>query len=385
MSTVDQKSETIPADTGLLAPNPNTRFATLFDEKNPFLPERGGELQQVQVAYETYGNLAETGDNAILICHALTGDAHVGNNPQQGDLPGWWAEIIGPGKSLDTDKYFVVCANFLGSCYGTTGPVSINPKTGKRYGVDFPEVTVRDMVIVQHELLQQLGVREIATVIGGSLGGMQVLEWAVMYPEMVRRIIPIATTARHSAWSIALNETARLAIMNDPDWQNGNYDKQPLRGLSLARMIAMISYRSQPSFQERFGREEVDLVKLNGSARILNDQPPRFQVESYLRYQGIKLVKRFDANTYLTITRAMDSHDLSRNREPLTVVLSNISAKTLCIGISSDVLYPPHEQREISENIPNAEYREIISEHGHDAFLIEFDQLNKMVSEFLVS
>jgi homoserine O-acetyltransferase len=357
-----------------------------FDEA--FQLESGESLPSVTVAYETYGKLNEKGTNVILICHALTGDAHVSDytyknnglasNSNQNKQKGWWDELIDTGKAFDPEKYFVICSNILGGCYGTTGPTSINPSTGKIYGAGFPIVTVRDIVNLQYKLLTAIGVNKIQAIAGGSLGGMQVLEWAIMYPEFVEKIIPIATAARHSAWCIGLNETARKAIMDDPIWKNGDYDIQPRSGLSTARMIAMISYRSFESFNKKFGREIKNNDKLTNSKLDLN-----FQIENYLHYQGNKLVDRFDANTYITISKAMDLHDVSRGRSSLAETLGSIKAKALCIGINSDILYPPSEQKEIASLIPNSRYYEIDSIHGHDAFLIEFDQLNRLIKNWM--
>jgi homoserine O-acetyltransferase len=327
----------------------------------------------VSVAYETYGRLNADGTNAILVCHALTGDAHAAGVDAKGRV-GWWDGVIGSGKAFDTDKYFVVCSNFLGSCYGTNGPASLNPATGLPYGRSFPAFTVRDMVKLQYHALKHLGINRLVTISGGSLGGMQVLEWALMYPDFVKSIVPIATSARHSAWCIGLNEVARLAIENDEGWTNGNVHSDPQRGLALARMIAIISYRSRASFEQRFSRNQT-----RGGA----SQDPLFDVESYLHYQGEKLVNRFDAATYVAITKAMDRHDISRGRLGLQETLNTIRAKALCIGIDSDVLYPIVEQAELAAHIPNAKYAEVRSIHGHDAFLIEFDQLNRLIKDFL--
>ena len=362
---------------------PLAKSKVLFTPDKPFVLESGDSLPIVEVEYETYGALNATGSNAILVCHALTGSAHAAAAAPN-DPPGWWDGLIGPGNAIDTTKYFVVCSNFLGSCYGTTGPASTDPATGKEYRMTFPQITVRDMVHVQHALLASLGVKSLATVIGGSLGGMQVLEWAILYPAMVRSIIPIATGAQHSAWGIGLNETARLAILNDPEWNNGNYTSQPLRGLALARMIAMISYRSAGSFQERFGYESNSRTGFkDGQPNPFAARSPLFEVERYLHYQGAKLVDRFDAATYIYVSRALDDHDVGKNRGSVAQALGCISAPTLCIGIDSDILYPAAEQKQIAAMITNARYAEIHSRHGHDAFLIEYDQLNRIVDKFL--
>ena len=366
-------------------PSPTkAKTVRVFTHEKPLKLELGGTLSPVDVAYETYGTLNSDGSNAILVCHALTGNAHAANlAPHQNGQPGWWDGVIGPGKGFDTDRYFVISSNFLGSCYGTTGPVSINPSTGKPYQADFPQMTVRDMVRVQRELVGALGVKRLVTVAGGSLGGMQVLEWGLLYPEIVDSLLPIATAARHSPWCIALNEAARLAIQNDPTWNDGHYSDQPAQGLALARMVAMISYRSAESLNAKFGRA----LQQDHSGNEYRDPFARgrdlFQVESYLRYQGKKLVDRFDANAYLAITRAMDLHDVSSGRGSVATALGRISAKVLSIGIDSDVLYPVEEQKELAGLIPQARYAEIHSPHGHDAFLIEFEAMNKLIRDFL--
>lgn len=356
-----------------------------FNEQ--FQCEFGVVLPKVTVAYETYGTLNADRNNAVLVCHALSGDAHASDYYQKENVPGkvtahghkgWWNGLIGEGKAFDPAKHFVICSNILGSCYGTSGPTSINPVTGKKYAMDFPIITVRDMVKLQHKLIEYLGVKKLRVVTGGSLGGMQVLEWAIMYPELVESIIPIATAVKHSAWCIGLNEIARKAILDDPAYNNGNYKEQPRAGLSTARMIAMVSYRSAASFQQKFGREVIE--NKFSTAKTCEEL---YQVESYLYYQGEKFVDRFDANTYFYITRALDSHDVTRNRGKMNEVLGSIKAKTLCMGISSDILYPVEEQKEIASLIPGSEYFEIVSIAGHDAFLIEFDQMDAVIKNFM--
>jgi len=366
-----------------------TKFQTLFKAISLQL-ECGEQLSDVTVAYQTYGKLNEFGDNVIMVHHALTGNAHLTGRISQQELnntkhlfqltnynkmffgkEGWWSPIVGPGLAIDTNKYFVVCSNVLGSCYGTTGPTSINGITEQSYNMDFPEITVRDMVNVQKELMDLLGVKKIKLAIGGSLGGMQVLEWAIMYGEMIESIMPIGASSGHSAWAIGLNEASRNAIKNDPKWEKGNYEEQPELGIGLARKIAMISYRSYESFNKKFDRE------------LSKKKTHEFDIESYLNYQGEKLTKRFDANSYLYLSKAMDLHDVGRNRGGIKAVLNQINCKTTCVGISSDILYPPEEQKEIADNIPSANYVEINSIHGHDAFLIEFEQMGKIIRDFL--
>lgn len=354
-----------------------TQVTDVATPENPLKLQRGEILEQVAVAYETYGELNASGDNAALLCHALTGSAHAAGLLERESVPGWWDPLIGPGKPIDTTQYFVICSNVLGGCYGTTGPTSINPGTGQPYRLDFPRYTVRDMVSVQRRLVEQLGVSSLAAVVGGSMGGMQVLEWAVMFPELVRSIIPIAIGARHSAWAIGLNEVARRAITSDPAWQGGDYPlgQQPETGLGLARAVAMLSYRSFDSLESKFGRQRVSEAK-----GLLE---PSFEIESYLAYQGVKLVKRFDANTYLYITRAMDDYDLAEGRGRVATVLRGIKQRALVMGINSDVLYLETEQKQLVEHLPNATYHRINSPHGHDAFLIEFPQIAVRIRKFL--
>lgn len=355
-----------------------TQTAQLYDETDPLRLECGQTLAPIIVAYETYGALNDQGTNAILICHALSANAHAAGYHSPSDkVAGWWDGLIGPGKAFDTERYFVVCPNILGSCYGTTGPTSVDPQTGRPYRMSFPPITVRDMVRVQKRLLDFLGVNRLVTVSGSSLGGMQVLEWALMYPDVCESIIPISTAAQQPAWCVALNTAARVAITNDPGWRSGNYHDQPTHGLALARMIGMISYRSPQEFERRFGRQ-----RRNPAGDYFNFDNC-FQVESYLRHQGQKLVQRFDANTYLYLTRAMDLHDVAYGRSDLASVLASVRARVLSIGVSSDQRYPAVLQKEIARCIPGAQYVEIDSIHGHDAFLIEFEKLGSVISEFL--
>ena len=355
-----------------------TQTITLYDAASPLHLACGSDLSPVIVAYETYGSLNHEGTNAVLICHALTANAHAaGYHSKEEETPGWWDGLIGPGRAFDPKKYFIVCPNILGSCYGTTGPASINPETGVTYRTSFPQFTVRDIVAVQKKLLEALGVNRLATVCGSSLGGMQVLEWGVSYPDFCETIIPISTSARQSAWCIGLNTAARAAITSDPAWKDGAYEQQPMRGLATARMIGMLSYRSAEELEKRFGRKR----QSHTADRFDHSNP--FQVESYLHYQGEKLGKRFDANTYIYLSRAMDLHDITHGRAALPEVLSSIKARTLCLGVSSDLRYPPREQKEIVRFTPRARYAEIVSLHGHDAFLIEFAQINALIKSFL--
>jgi homoserine O-acetyltransferase len=358
----------------------STRQDALFNE--PLVLESGRELTNIIVAFETYGKLNDEANNAILVCHALTGDALAAGKDENGTT-GWWADMIGPGKTFDTNKFFVVCANVLGGCQGTTGPASINPETNRPWGMSFPVITIKDMVKVQRKLIELLGVNKLKIVAGGSMGGMQVLEWAVMYPELVENIIPIATSCRLSALGIAYNEVGRRAIMQDPDWQGGNYypGLGPVNGLSLARMIATITYKSDESFSLRFGRN------MATPANEIFDNSSYFEVESYLRYQGQKLTRRFDANSYLYLIKAMDFHDISRGVGTLEQALNRFQGKSLVVGINSDFLYPSYEQRQLVTMLhrlgKEVDYYEIDSPYGHDAFLIEFKQMEKGLGDFI--
>lgn len=353
-----------------------------FSLPGEVLLDSGGKLKNVQLAYETYGRLNPDKSNAILICHALTGDAHAAGLHEGESKPGWWDILIGPGKTIDTNRYFVICSNVLGGCKGSTGPSSIDPDTGRQYGKDFPFITIGDMVNVQKELVDHLGISKLFAVIGGSMGGVQVLQWAVSYPEYVTKAIAIATTAHSSPQQIAFNEVARIAILSDPKWNNGDYysGQAPIHGLALARMIGHITYLSDTSMHQKFGR------KLQDKKEYDYDLGFDFEVESYLHYQGQSFTKRFDANSYLYITKALDYFDLSTNGS-LIEGMKNATAKFLIVAVSSDWLYPPYQSREIvsalSANDIDVTYREIESGYGHDAFLLEHGQLAYIIGHFL--
>ncbi|MFW6005807.1 MAG: homoserine O-acetyltransferase MetX [Candidatus Bipolaricaulota bacterium] len=346
--------------------------------------ESGRKFGPIDVAYETYGELNKDRSNAVLICHALTGDAHAAGWHDGEEKPGWWDNMIGPGKAFDTDKYFVISSNVLGGCQGTTGPSSINPETGEPYGLNFPVITVKDMITVQRKLLEYLGVDRIFAVAGGSLGGMQALQWAVTWPEKVKFVIPIATTAQSTPQQIALDEVRRRAIMSDPKWNEGDYygDRSPEDGLRLARMIGHITYLSDTSMKEKFGR------KLQSGKKFNFDFDVDFEVENYLHYKGGSFVERFDANSYLYLTKAVDYFDLTNGGDrPLTEAFSDVESKFLVISITSDWLYPPYQSKEIvkalESNDVEVTYSEITSTYGHDAFFLEPGQLHHMVANFL--
>ncbi len=348
MSDTGSPTEVLEGEVGDLV---TSGEQNIFELAEPLGLESGARLPRVRVAYRTWGTPSE---DAVLVCHALTGSA---------DAFSWWGGLFGPGRALDPGRDFIVCSNVLGSCYGTTGPASSR-------GADFPAVTIRDIVHVQHALVRGLGVRRLKLVVGGSLGGMQVLEWALLYPEMVEAIAPIAVSGRHSAWCIGLSEAQRQALYADPLWQGGRYapEAPPAAGLAAARAVAMCTYRSRGSFEERFGR------------RL--ESPGQFHVERYLRHQGAKLAGRFDASSYVTLTRAMDSHDVGRGRGAYEDALRSVRQPALVVGIDSDVLYPPEEQRELAAGLGNARLAWLYSPHGHDAFLIETEALNRLLVDF---
>jgi homoserine O-acetyltransferase len=344
----------------------------------------GVTLTQVDVAYETYGTLNADRSNAILVFHAFSGDAHAAGVSSDGQ-PGWWSNMIGPGLGFDTDRYFVICTNVLGGCRGTTGPICPNPETGKPYAMSFPVITIGDMVRLQKKLIEHLRIQKLLAVTGGSMGGMQALEWAVAYPECVAAAIPIATTARHSAQQIAFNEVGRQAIMADPDWNEGNYydSKPPARGLAVARMVGHITYMSDASMRDKFGR------RLRDKSVFGFDFSVDFEVESYLRYRGSQFVSRFDANSYLYITKAMDYFDLASGKSSLAAAFDNTRARFLVISFTSDWLYPTYQSLEIvsalrGRNVDVA-FCELPSTYGHDAFLLEVRDQTEMIRGFLNS
>ena len=366
---------------------PQSEFTYLFKDL-PLALDSGETLCPVRVAYETYGTLNHDASNAILICHALTGDQFVAShNPITGKA-GWWDRIIGPNKLIDTNKYFVVCSNVLGSCLGTTGPWEENPTTGKPWGVTFPVITVRDMVRVQAELMTYLGIENIFCVMGGSMGGMQVLEWMATYPERIHAAVPIATAARHTAQNIAFHEVGRQSIMADPNWHGGDYYKHnasPDKGLSVARMTAHITYLSEDALTQKFGRN------LQERENVTFGFDADFQVESYLRHQGSTFVDRFDANSYLYITRAMDYLDIAARAGGRLSDAFKTAANIRCLVISftSDWLYPTQENKAIVHALNAAgapvSFSEIVSDLGHDSFLLALPELDAILDGFIAS
>jgi homoserine O-acetyltransferase/O-succinyltransferase len=343
--------------------------------------QRGGSFGPITIAYETWGKLNAARDNAILITHALTGNAHAHDAAHPDDQKAaWWNLLIGPGRPFDTTRYFVICSNILGGCYGSTGPSSIDPRSERPYGMRFPVVTIRDMVRAQRLLIDALGVRRLALVAGGSIGGQQALEWAVAYPELVERVAVVAATAALTAQAVAFSEIERQAIMNDPRWQNGDYapGAGPDAGLSIARMLAMITYQSEEAMELRFSRQPPRQTPAHSPTRA-PDLGNRFDVENYLYYQGNALARRFDANSYLYISRAMDLYDVSEGYPSLETALRRIRSRTLFVGIRSDFLFPAARVRWLAEQVQavsgDSRYTELDSPHGHDAFLKEWDQM----------
>jgi len=358
-----------------------TNYFQIALPPNELILENGEKLGPVTVAYETYGKLNDQRSNAILILHALSGDAHAAGFHKGDEKPGWWDDMIGPGKAFDTDKYFMICSNVLGGCKGTTGPSSVNPETGKKYGLDFPIISISDMVNVQKHLIDHLEIDQLLSVAGGSMGGMQALEWLVSYPDRLRSVIVIATAAKHSPQQIAFHEVGRQAIMADPHWKEGHYygGHSPARGLAVARMVGHITYMSEFSMAEKFGRR----LSHNGKTRKFSVD---FEVEEYLHNRGDHFVKRFDANSYLYITKAIDSFDVSRGKELYKVFKGN-KTKVLVLGFKSDWLYPTSQSKEIVRACKLAgvdtTYCEIDSTYGHDAFLLEVEEETHLVKHFL--
>lgn len=350
--------------------------------------EDGGVLAPVTIAYESWGRLSPQADNAILLCHALTGSAHARDDAAPDDpRAGWWNPLIGPGRALDTDRYFVICSNVLGGCYGTTGPTSPHPADGQPYRLRFPLVSIGDMVRAQRALLEHLGIRRLAAVAGGSVGGLQALEWAIAYPEAVERAIVIAASPRLSAQGLAIDDIARQAILTDPAWQNGNYliGEGPRAGLGIARMLAMLTYTSPQGMEVSFGRRRA--VRRSGWPAF----GPRFDVETYLHHQADKLVERFDATTYLYLTSAMDRYDAAEGpgRGSDVATFARIRAEVLAIGISTDWLYPAAQVRALADGInaasASAHYVELDSLDGHDAFLKEWHDMDAALRPFLAA
>lgn len=356
-----------------------------FQLPEPLALDCGRMLKGVNIRYETVGTLAPDRSNAILITHALSGDAHVcGRHAPEDPKPGWWDEMVGPGRAIDTNRYFVICSNVLGSCAGSTGPRSVNPDTGNPYNLDFPVITIRDMVRAQRYLIDYLGIEKLLSVVGGSMGGMQAMEWAINYPDRLDSAVPIATTSQLSPQSIAFDWVGREAIKYDPNWNNGNYsaDHVPDRGLAAARMLAHITYLSDESMSLKFGRE------LQDTDSYSFDFHRDFAVESYLEHQGRRFVERFDANSYFYITRAMDYFDLAaRAGGDLAHAFAPAKAAFLVVSFSSDWLFPTAESRKIVnallKNRLNVSFCEIKSAYGHDAFLLEVDVLGPMIRDFL--
>jgi len=353
------------------------RIATPSD---PFVTENGATLDDVVLAYETWGSLAPARDNVVLVFHALTGDSHAASHPEiPGDRAGWWEPLIGSGRPLDTDRFFIICANTLASCYGSTGPCTFAPD-GDRWGTRFPAVTVRDQVNAQLRLLDRLGIDVLACAIGGSLGGMEAVELGATAPDRLRRLVVVAASGRFHAQGIAFNEIQRRAIMLDPTWQGGAYgEQQPADGVALARMVGMLTFQSDESMTMRFGRHAV--ARYNAWPEFHG----RFDIEGYLHYQGDKLSGRFDANAYLYLLRAMDSHDIGRERGGLSEAARRITARTLVIGVRSDVLFPTVHVQETADAITRgggvARYWELNSPHGHDAFLKDFERLDAVLRD----
>jgi homoserine O-acetyltransferase len=364
---------------------PDDAPSQVFRSSDPLRLDNGHMLPQFQIAYKTYGTLNAARSNAVLVCHALTGDQYVASRHPRTGKPGWWETVIGPGRPVDTNRYFVICSNVLGGCMGSTGPASVNETTGRAYGLDFPVITVGDMVQAQARLVDHLGIADLFCVIGGSMGGMQVLEWAAAFKERVFTAVPIATTPRHSSQNIAFHEVGRQAVMADPQWRGGRYLQEgtnPSKGLAVARMAAHITYLSEQALHRKFGRNLQDRDK------VAFGFDADFQVESYLRHQGVTFVDRFDANSYLYITRAMDYFDLAADHGGvLSDAFRGTKTRFCVVSFTSDWLYPTRESREIVQALnavaANVSFVEIESDKGHDAFLLHEPELYDTISGFL--
>jgi homoserine O-acetyltransferase len=357
-----------------------------FAEDEPFQLESGAALQPVTLAYETYGQLNAERSNAVLILHALSGSAHAAGYHNKDDKkPGWWDDSIGPGKAFDTDRFFVICSNVIGSCYGSSGPMSINPLTNEPYGLNFPVVTIGDMVRAQLQLIDHLGIDQLLCVAGGSMGGMQALEWTARHPQRVKAAIPLATTARHSPMLIAFSEVGRQAIYADPAWNGGDYygqDQKPDAGLAVARMVGHITYLSEQAMHAKFGR------RLQTLERYGYEFQTEFAVESYLKYNGNNFTRRFDANSYLYVTKALDYFDLSAPTGSLAAAFANSThIKYLVVSFTSDWLYPTYHSKELVTALTavgaDVSYLDIQSTWGHDAFLLEVDTMTRLIESFL--
>jgi homoserine O-acetyltransferase len=372
-------------DPGAGARHAPARPGKLHHRIGSFEPELGGHLPEVTLAYETWGELDAAGENAVLIVHALTGDSHAAGGPSPGyKRGGWWNPMVGPGCVIDAERYFVVCSNVLGGCYGSTGPASLDPESGRPYAMRFPLVTIRDMVRAQKRLLDDLGVKRLQLVIGGSIGGQQALEWAVEFPAFVEKAVPIAATGSLGPQGVGMSELGRRAIMADPDWQGGDYygtGRSPVAGLAIARMAGMMTYQSAAGQWERFGRRAASRPAL------CEEFGGRFEIESYLHYQGRDLVDRFDANSYLYLSRAMDLYDVAAGYGSEAEAYSRIEGEVQFVGISSDWLFPPSEVRTAAERAAQAgartRYSEIDSLSGHDSFLKDWAELRKAIEPFL--
>ena len=371
-------------DPGAGASQAPARQGRIHHSIGSFEPELGGSLREVTLAYETWGELNEAADNAVLLVHALTGDSHAAGGPsEEHRRGGWWGPMVGPGLPVDTERYFVLCSNVLGGCSGSTGPASIEPGTRRPYGMRFPVVTIRDMVRAQKRLLDTLGVRRLALVAGGSIGGQQALEWAVEFPDFVEKAVPVAATGALGPQGIGMSEIGRRAIMADPDWQDGEYygtGRRPDEGLAIARMAGMMTYQSAAGQWERFARRPA------GRPALYPEFGGRFEVESYLQYQGREVTGRFDANSYLYLSRAMDLYDVASGYESEEEAYSRISAEVLFVGITSDWLFPAKEVRNSADVArsagASANYAEIDTKSGHDAFLKDWTELTEAIQPF---